>query len=305
MAIAGRLRDIAASVRIVDLPAELPAGWDLADPVPKGIDVAALIEDAPAAAAEPEAEADGPDDVEQIVTASAADPGSAFEPEALDFLGALRARDPAAWQRTRQRLKDAKVRVSDLERELSSRKRRSKGRSHQSDQENQGLGLRPRLSRSQSKRSQSISRSESVLDGVAKVVKQLGAAGVRDEAKILYLAITTRLLDRPFPPAHVLVKGASAGGKNYLVDTVARLFPESAIYKMTGMSDRALAYLGEPMAHRFIILAEAAAIEDSPIALALVRSLLSEGELRYPTVEKDPETGQLATITKHLEGPTG
>jgi hypothetical protein len=70
------------------------------------------------------------------------------------------------------------------------------------------------------------------------------------------------------------------------------------------MSDRALAYLAEPMAHRFIILSETAAIEDSDIALALVRSLLSEGEIRYPTVEKD-ETGQLAATIKHLEGPTG
>jgi hypothetical protein len=80
--------------------------------------------------------------------------------------------------------------------------------------------------------------------------------------------------------------------------------PESAIFKMTGMSDRALAYLTEPMAHRFIILAEAAAIEDSEVALALVRALLSEGEIRYPTVEKD-ESGKLAATLKHLEGPTG
>ena len=70
--------------------------------------------------------------------------------------------------------------------------------------------------------------------------------------------------------------------------------PDSAVYKMTGMSDRALAYLVEPMAHRFIILAEAAAIEESPLALALIRSLLSEGEIRYPTVEKD-EDGALAS----------
>ena len=143
-----------------------------------------------------------------------------------------------------------------------------------------------------------------MLELVADAVEKLGAAGVRREAKILYLAITTRLLSHPFRPAHVLVKGASAGGKNYLVDVVVRLMPESAVYKMTGMSDRALAYLTEPMAHRFIILAEAAAIEDSEVALALVRSLLSEGEIRYPTVEKD-ENGKLATVLKHLEGPTG
>jgi putative DNA primase/helicase len=40
------LREIAATVRIVDPPASLPKGWDLADAVPDGIDVRALLEHA-------------------------------------------------------------------------------------------------------------------------------------------------------------------------------------------------------------------------------------------------------------------
>jgi hypothetical protein len=147
-----------------------------------------------------------------------------------------------------------------------------------------------------------LSKSNSVLDQVAATVKQLGAAGVSREAKILYLALTTRLLSGI--PAHVLVKGTAAGGKNYLLDTVCRLFPDHAIFKMSGMSDRALAYLTEPLAHRFIILAEAAAIEESDMALALIRTLLSEGQLAYATVEKN-EDGVLASVMKRLQGPTG
>ena len=73
---------------------------------------------------------------------------------------------------------------------------------------------------------------------------------------------------------------------------------------MTGMSDRALAYLDEPVAHRFILLAEASAIPEDAIAWVLIRSLLSEGEIRYPTVEKD-EHGRLVSNMRHLEGPTG
>jgi hypothetical protein len=194
------------------------------------------------------------------------------------------------------------VPVAFLDREV--RNRRSNGRTPRFDQENQSHSFDPDLDQGQVERSKQVARSDSVLERVADIVEQLGAAGVRREAKILYLAITTRLLSHPFRPAHVLVKGASAGGKNYLVDVVAQLMPESAIYKMTGMSDRALAYLTEPMAHRFIILAETAAIEDSEIALALVRSLLSEGEIRYATVEKN-EDGKLAATLKHIEGPTG
>jgi hypothetical protein len=173
---------------------------------------------------------------------------------------------------------------------LSARNRRSNGRAHRDGQENQRDKRDPDLDLDRSSgRTREIARSDNVLELVADAVEQLGAAGVRREAKVLYLAITTRVLPRPFRPANTLVKGASAGGKNYLVDTVAQLFPESAVFKLTGMSDRALAYLAEPMAHRFIIVAELAALEGSEVALALLRSLMSECEIRYWTVEKDPE----------------
>lgn len=49
---AERLRAIgAASIRLVELPASLPKGWDLADTTPPDMDVAALIEGAPLAGA--------------------------------------------------------------------------------------------------------------------------------------------------------------------------------------------------------------------------------------------------------------
>ena len=51
------------------------------------------------------------------------------------------------------------------------------------------------------------------------------------------------------------------------------------------MSERALAYGTEPLRHRFLVLFEAAGLE-SDFASYLVRSLLSEGCVRYETVEK-------------------
>ena len=218
----------------------------------------------------------------------------------------LAALPPHEYDKVRKaEAKQLGVRVGTLDFAIRSlRKSRSNGRTTAFGEGNQGDEFDLTLDPAQVERSNALSSSPSVLELVADTVEELGAAGVRREAQILYLALTTRLLPRPNLPTSVLVKGASAGGKNYLLDTVARLFPISALYPMTGMSDRALAYLAEPMAHRFIILAEAAAIEDSPIALALIRSLLSEGEVRYPTVEKG-EDGVLATVMKHLEGPTG
>ena len=74
-------------------------------------------------------------------------------------------------------------------------------------------------------------------------------------AKLLFLIVVSRFLDRPVSAA---VKGPSSGGKSYLVESVLRFFPESAYYALTAMSDRALAYSEEPLSHRFLVLYEAA-----------------------------------------------
>ncbi len=69
------------------------------------------------------------------------------------------------------------------------------------------------------------------------------------------------------------------------------------------MSERALAYGTEPLSHRFLVLFEAAGLE-SDFASYLVRSLLSEGCVRYETVEKGKD-GELRARLVEREGPTG
>ena len=79
-------------------------------------------------------------------------------------------------------------------------------------------------------------------------------------------------------------------------------FPEDAYYSLTAMSDRALAYSDEPLEHRFIVIYEAAGLE-SDFATYLLRSLLSEGCVRYETVEKTSEGLKPRLIER--KGPTG
>jgi hypothetical protein len=86
------------------------------------------------------------------------------------------------------------------------------------------------------------------------------------------------------------------------VESVLRFFPESAYYALIAMSDRALAYSEEPLSHRFLVLYEAAGM-GGDFATYLMRSLLSEGRLRYETVEK--VGGELKPRLIEHEGPTG
>ena len=68
------------------------------------------------------------------------------------------------------------------------------------------------------------------------------------------------------------------------------------------MSERAMAYSEKPLVHCFLVLYEATALKNDFVAY-LVRSLLSEGRVRYETVEKTKDGLRSRLIER--EGPTG
>src|SRR5262249_55748029 len=97
-------------------------------------------------------------------------------------------------------------------------------------------------------------------------------------------------------------KGPSSGGTWFVVETLLKFFPPDAFWSLTAMSDRALAYSSEPLRHRHLVIYEAAGMA-SDFATYLIRSLLSEGRLRYETVEKTKD-GLVPRLIER-EGPTG
>jgi hypothetical protein len=144
-----------------------------------------------------------------------------------------------------------------------------------------------------------LAKTENILAEFDKELATVGLVGERRVAKLIYLAVTSRLLDCPIS---IAVKGPSSGGKSFTVDTVLRFFPGEAFHALTAMSDRALAYSTEPLKHRHLVIYEAAGMA-SDFATYLIRSLLSEGRLRYETVEKTRD----GLVSKFIEreGPTG
>ena len=144
-----------------------------------------------------------------------------------------------------------------------------------------------------------LARSARILPRAVAAVRALGVVGERGAIKLMVLAMVSRLLERP---VSVVVKGPSSAGKSFLVEQVLRLFPPSAAYALSAMSERALAYSEEPLRHRMLVLYEAAGLR-SDFASYLVRSLLSEGRLRYETVEKTKAGLRPRLIER--EGPTG
>jgi hypothetical protein len=148
-------------------------------------------------------------------------------------------------------------------------------------------------------RCEELAQSPNILARFYEALRSSGVAGERRTAMILYLALTSRRLDRP---VSIAVKGPSSGGKSYLVERVVEYFPESACYALTAMSEKTLAYSEEPIKHRFLILYEVAGMSGD-FQTYLIRSLLSEGKLRYETIEKTSEGLKPRLIER--EGPTG
>ena len=145
-----------------------------------------------------------------------------------------------------------------------------------------------------------LAKKPRILDVFKRELDGAGVVGERRLCKLIYLAVTGRFLDRF---ASIAVKGPSASGKSWAIERVLEFFPPEAYYLLTAMSERALAYGTEPLSHRFLVLFEAAGLE-SDFASYLVRSLLSEGCVRYETVEKS-QSGELRARLIEREGPTG
>jgi hypothetical protein len=137
-----------------------------------------------------------------------------------------------------------------------------------------------------------------ILAAFGDAIADAGLVGEQDNAKILYLQGTARLLnDIP----NIIPKGESASGKSSLAEKVMCFFPEGTYHKLTGASERALIYTDEEFAHRIIYIAEQKGLGE--FANLVVRSLLSEKQISYDTVEK--QQGRMVTRKIVKDGPCG
>lgn len=145
-----------------------------------------------------------------------------------------------------------------------------------------------------------LARRPDLLRSFLHDLEQLGVVGEPRAAMLVFLVVASRLLPRP---VSAVLKGPSAAGKSWVTDNVLKFFPDSAYYRLSGMSERFLVYDPEPLAHRIVYIAEAAGLEGD-VASYLVRTLLSEGRLIWGTVDKTLG-GTLAGRRIEKEGPTG
>jgi len=126
------------------------------------------------------------------------------------------------------------------------------------------------------RQSGSLLEDPRLLDRVDDILQRRGLVGDKSNARLLYLALTSRLLARP---VNVNVEGPSAAGKNFTVSQVVSLFPAEAAHLLTAFSERSLAYTEVDLRHQFVIVNEATALHRDGVGGTIVRTLAWEGRL--------------------------
>jgi ATPase subunit of ABC transporter with duplicated ATPase domains len=207
------------------------------------------------------------------------------------ILRELAAKDAVSYDQQRQQAaKELGVRTKTLDKEVKKRRKRPSEK-------------KPPDPNKEFKESEQAAgdlvHDPDILERFGKAVEACGLIGEVANAKILYLAHTSRLFERP---VSIAIKGISAGGKSFTVETVLRFFPAEAYFERTGMSEHALPYSDEDFQHRHIIVYEMAGMDSDKVSY-FVRTLLSENRINYETVEKT-EDGLKSRVIEKL-GPTG
>jgi hypothetical protein len=162
----------------------------------------------------------------------------------------------------------------------------------------------PRNRRNRATTPPRLARDLRILSRFAVEARACGLVGERTAAQLIYLVVTSRLLDKP---VSLGVKGHSSSGKSFTVETTCKFFPREALLEFTAMSQRALVYSNEDYQHRTLVLYEVVALREGvedDLTAYFVRSLLSEGRISYPVTVRDKEGG-FTTKTIVKEGPTG
>ncbi|MCO5247038.1 MAG: hypothetical protein M9927_25005 [Anaerolineae bacterium] len=141
-------------------------------------------------------------------------------------------------------------------------------------------------------------RDPKLVERIASDVEAIGVVGEGVNALVGYLAMTSRLLDRPLA---VLIQSTSAAGKSTLMDALLSLMPEAQRVHYSAMTGQSLFYLGEgDLKHKILAIAEEEGVRQAAYALKLLQS---QGELSIASTGKDPATGKLVTAEYRVEGP--
>ncbi len=141
-------------------------------------------------------------------------------------------------------------------------------------------------------------QSPNIIEQVIEDMTALGYVGEDTNKLLVYCVATSRKQDKPLS---VVIKSPSAFGKSELLKTVASLLLPEDMLEFTRLTPQALAYLpADALRNKFLIVMERHGLEASDYD---IRIMQSERKIKIAYPVKDPETGEMHTAGREVNGP--
>lgn len=154
------------------------------------------------------------------------------------------------------------------------------------------------LSETDKEQTLSLLKDPNLINRFLEILDKLGCVGEEDNKLLIGLTLVSRILNEPI---NLIVKGESAGGKSYLVQKVAQLFPQEDIIQRTRLTQNALYYFpNRNLQHKVLIIYERFGSQDSDYS---IRSIQSEKKLILSYPAKNKKTGKIETVDIEIKGP--
>ena len=157
---------------------------------------------------------------------------------------------------------------------------------------------KPQLSEHQRNIGMRFLSEPDLIERIAVDYDKLGYVRERKNKLLLYLVMTSRLMDSPL---HAIAVSRSGAGKSMLAEITESLCPAEDVESISDLSANAMYYYGEDdLVHKFILIGEKAGSESSEYPL---RELISRKSITKAVPMKDASTGQTRTTTITVNGP--
>ncbi|MBU1228245.1 MAG: DUF669 domain-containing protein, partial [Actinobacteria bacterium] len=135
----------------------------------------------------------------------------------------------------------------------------------------------------------------SLFDEFNADIKKLGVVG---EDIFSILALLVLVSSYTMKPLHLLVRGESSSGKNYVLDFVLSLFPKHKVIVLSYLSPKALYHMSKSFRHKILFAMEQDGVSGAEYPIRISKS---EGRLTAFIAEKGP--GGIKTKEVNIEGP--
>ncbi|MBA7579489.1 hypothetical protein ES708_21360 [subsurface metagenome] len=125
---------------------------------------------------------------------------------------------------------------------------------HREKKANEQKRIRPELTDSQKAIGMQFLTNPRLIDEIEEDYTRLGYVRERKNKILLYLVMTSRLMDTPF---HTILISRSGAGKSMLVEVTEQLCPPEELHSASDLTNQALYYFGkDDLKNSFIVIGE-------------------------------------------------